>query len=152
MHRIRSGMVAAEFSRCIISRFLCWDTDTIWSVNLSAVGGTRAAKQSRTRWRVTHCTLDTDFQGPCLILPGISIRMADSLMIPEKVTAVWAHNKAGMPADHSRGYFYQRAELRTPVFALTWLVFMEDCDGQYSTWTWSHVSKSAAHLWFCFLV
>lgn len=49
---------------------------------------------------MTHCKLDTDFQKLHLILPGISIRRADSLAIPEKVTAVWAHNEAGVPADH----------------------------------------------------
>ena len=36
-----------------------------------------------------------------LISRGISIRTPDSLVIPEKVTAVWTHNEAGIPADHN---------------------------------------------------
>lgn len=48
-------------------------------------------------------TLDTDFQGPRLILPGISIRRADAVVIPEKVTAAWwAHNDTGTPPPPGR--------------------------------------------------
>lgn len=64
-----------------------------------------------TKW-VTNCDqLDTHFQGPRLIVPGISIRRADSSVIPEKVAAVWAHNEHGMRRLMEEG---------APAFALTW--------------------------------
>lgn len=67
------------------------DTDCTWATKQQThTSGARRLMSDQL------CQLDTDFQGSHLIIPGISIRTADSLMIPEKVTAAEAHNEDGM--------------------------------------------------------
>ncbi|CAB1423024.1 unnamed protein product [Pleuronectes platessa] len=94
-------MVSVEFSKI-------YNITISASVNPSCAACSQAAQQKASsseeeerRGHHAHLTqISRGPQSPHLILPGIRTGRADPLMIPEKVTAVWAHAEADVPAHH----------------------------------------------------